>query len=545
MQLKAKISSFGLAASPGAPSQDAFAAQLWQQSIIAVIADGVGSGENGGEAAAKAVESIVNNFKSRPRTWTIAKALEEFTKLINRTLHQESLARFERAAMLTTLAVAAGEGEKVFGLNLGDSRVYHLRGGELTLLSVDHCAADDHLRHVLTRAVGMTPDAVPHYFELAVAAGDVLLLCTDGVSNLLSPDDLRALLQQHASARTIVSAARERATEENLDDASAIVLEITETDRYHTTAQPLEVPDALHTGQLIDGFTLVRPFNQNERTWFARRGERTVVLKFPPREARHNDASLNQFVKEIWTVTRLKAGYFTEAFVPDDCRTLCYAMEYIEAPTLKDFLRTGPMPVEVGVALVKFLLDAGQFLLGFDLVHADLKAENILVLGRGRDVAFKLIDFGSISEIFSVTSRAGTPSYLAPERFHAAPISERTEIFALGVTLHQALTGAFPYGEIEPFQTPAFGDPKRPGALNPNLPPWLESVILKAHAVRPEDRYQNYSEMKFELENPATVHPWRRAGAPMLERNPLLFYKIGFFILLLVNILLLVRVLTK
>ena len=401
------------------------------------------------------------------------------------------------------------------------------------------------MQHVLTRAVGMTPDAAPHCFEQTVAAGDMLLLCTDGVSNLLSPEHLKALLQHHASARTIVAAARERATEEHLDDAAAVVLEITETDRYHTTAQPVEVPDTLHTGQIIDGFTLVRPFNQNERTWFARRGERTVVLKFPPREARHNDWSVNQFVKEIWTVTRLKAGYFTEAFVPEDCGTLCYAMEYIEAPTLKEFLRAGPMPVEVGVALAKFLLDACQFLLRFDLVHGDVKPENILVLQRGSELAFKLIDFGSISEIFSVTSRAGTPSYLAPERFRAAPISERTEIFALGVTLHLALTGGFPYGEVEPFQTPVFGDPKRPGALNPNLPPWLESVILKAHAVRPEDRYQNYSEMKFELENPASVRPWRRAGAPMLERNPLLFYKIGFFILLLVNILLLVRVLTK
>ena len=82
------------------------------------------------------------------------------------------------------------------------------------------------------------------------------------------------------------------------------------------------------------------------------------------------------------------------------------------------------------MALAKFLLSASQFLLGFDLVHGDLKPENILVLKRGDTLDFKLIDFGSISEIFSVTSRAGTLSYLAPERFHAAPISERTEIYA-------------------------------------------------------------------------------------------------------------------
>ena len=65
--------------------------------------------------------------------------------------------------------------------------------------------------------------------------------------------------------------------------------------------------------------------------------------------------------------------------------------------------------VPAAVALVKFLLSASQFLLGFDLVHGDLKPENILVLKRGDTLDFKLIDFGSISEIFSVNSRAGTP----------------------------------------------------------------------------------------------------------------------------------------
>ena len=59
-----------------------------------------------------------------------------------------------------------------------------------------------------------------------------------------------------------------------------------------------------------------------------------------------------------------------------------------------------------------------------------------------------------MTEFFSVTSRAGTASYLAPERFQEAPISERTEIFAIGVTLFEALTQAFPFGEIERFQTP-------------------------------------------------------------------------------------------
>jgi serine/threonine protein kinase len=109
------------------------------------------------------------------------------------------------------------------------------------------------------------------------------------------------------------------------------------------------------------------------------------------------------------------------------------------------------------------------------------------VLPAQGDARFKLIDFGSISEVFSVNSRAGTPSYLAPERFHGSPLSERTELVAIGVILHESLTRQVPYGEFEPFQTPASGRHGSP-QFNPNIPPWLDAIILRAIAADPEAR---------------------------------------------------------
>ena len=543
--MKASITRFGLAASDTVGTQDAFDAHLLPGAVIAVIADGAGRAEGALEAATKTVNSITANFRARPRTWSVPKALDEFTRLINRTLHQESLARFERPELVCTLGVIAVEGDRVFGLNAGDSRVYHFHNGQLTRLSVDQIEDGPHLRHVLKQAVGLASDIAPHVFDHPVAAGDLLLLCTDGVSNLLVDDELTVLLAKRASARTIVVTARERATEETLDDMSAIVIELAELDPPPASGQPLEIPETLHAGQTFDGFTLVRPFNQNERTWMATRDGTQTVVKFAPAQARASDAIRNQFVKEIWSLTRLKAGFFINAFVPEDGHVLCYGMEYVEAPTLKDLLRAGPLSIDDALALAKFLLNAAQFLLRLDLVHGDIKPENILVLKADGKTGFKLIDFGSISEIFSVNSRAGTPSYLAPERFHSSPLAERTEVFAIGITLHEAVTLQFPYGEIEPFQTPAFRSPKNPSQYNPNLPPWLDAVVLRAIAVAPEDRYQSYSEMKFELENPAKVKPWFRPDAPMLERNPVLFYKTGFFLLIALNIYLLLRLLHK
>src|SRR6185436_17500649 len=135
-------------------------------------------------------------------------------------------------------------------------------------------------------------------------------------------------------------------------------------------------------------------------------------------------------------------------------------------------------------------------------------------------IQFKLVDFGSVTEIFSIRSRAGTASYLAPERFHEAPISERTEIFAVGVTLFEALTREFPYGEIERYQTPRFRAAKRPGQLNPNIPPWLESVLLRLLAPEPEARYQNYSEVLFDLDHPDQVAPFHAQKTSFVARDP-------------------------
>ena len=119
-----------------------------------------------------------------------------------------------------------------------------------------------------------------------------------------------------------------------------------------------------------------------------------------------------------------------------------------------------------------------------------------------------MVDFGSIVEIFSLNSRAGTPSYLAPERFHGENINEQSEIFAIGVTLYESLTGKLPFGEIEPFQTPTFKKPKHPTQHNPKIPKWLESIILRSICIESDCRYKNYSEMIYELENPELVKPF-------------------------------------
>jgi serine/threonine protein kinase len=160
-----------------------------------------------------------------------------------------------------------------------------------------------------------------------------------------------------------------------------------------------------------------------------------------------------------------------------------------------------------------------------------------MVSKRKEKFVFKMVDFGSITEAYSNISQAGTPSYLAPERFKQAPITEQTEIYAIGVTLYEALSKKFPFGEIEPFQNPSFEkSPKHPTKYNAKIPAWLESIVLRAIETNTDKRYQHYSQMLFEVSNPHKVKPYFDKHISFIERHEKMVYKVGFSVMFLLNI---------
>jgi serine/threonine protein phosphatase PrpC len=532
--LRVRTEKFGHSRETGRESDDDAIVFENESVTIAAIADGLGSAKEGRVAANRAMASLKQNFPARPRNWHAGRACEEIIRHLNRRLWQEGLARFNSPELATTIAVAALEGDRLYALNAGDSRIYLLRDGELRKLSTDHREDDPQRRHVLTRALGLAEELSLAFSEISLRPGDVIMLCTDGVSDVLDDSALKKLLANGGGAAAIVAGAGSLATGETRDDATAVTLRVLETGAPRSLrAQTLRVPGALHAGDVIDGFVLRRSFRASDRTWLAVRQGDSFVLKFPRPDAANDEAALAAFIREAWHATQLQSEFFPASFAPENATVRFYAQEYLHAPTLKNFLAdNGQLPPAQAAELGKFLLRAEQFLLGDGFVHGDLKPENILVLREAGGVRFKLIDLGSVGEIFSQQGRAGTPSYLAPERFEGAAITERTEIFAIGAVLYESLAGRLPYGEVEPFQKPVFAAPRAVTALNQHVPPWLEAIVMRATVADPEQRQQNYSEMLFELENPAEARPFFRAGTPLLERNPLLFYKIGFFLML-------------
>lgn len=544
--MKVNVTSHILAREPEKGGADACLWRVDGETVIAALADGAGAAQAGAEASKRIVESIVSNYSARPREWSPQRALHEFARAINETLYRESMSRFDSPELVSTLCVTVLEGDRLYGMNLGDSRVYLGRAGSLQQLSKDHVDAE--YGHILCRAVGLRPDVEPHCFETDILDGDIAILCSDGVSNVLPADQLADQARSRVSARALVQHARELAKEEQLDDMSAVVIDVAKAGKLRATRSlPLEIPESPKRGDVVDGYQLIRSLAGNDRVWLAHKDDRRWTLKFAPIEARDDEDILARFVKEAWNASRAAEAApdcFVSASTPERATARYYVQEFLDAPSLKRMLQSRALSVEEAVALGAMLCTGGSRLLGLNLVHGDVKPDNILVESQYDHLQFKLIDLGSAAGVFSVTTRAGTASYLAPERFHGAPISERTEVFAIGVTLFEALTRKFPYGEIERFQTPTFHEARRPSALNPNVPPWLDHVILRALSVDPDRRYQHYTELAFDLSNPDRVEPFFRKDAPLLERDPLTFYRTGFWILLLITLALLFRLLS-
>jgi len=535
---KQTIETSGLTLAKGTQltGDDYFELKALDNITVAVVCDGVGSAMQGAQAAKRAAQFLVRALKNCPRSWSMEKSIRHFIAQINRVLYMESLEQYEREEMVTTLALVVIEGDRLYGANVGDSRIYLQRDGELVQLSSDHAMEEEGMQNVLTAALGLEEDVEPYYFENNLRPKDRLLLCSDGLYNVLSEEEIARYL--HMGASFLVKQASKQVHDDLPDDTTAVVLEVKELDpRLKLKQSELIIKERYKKGERVDGYRLLAPLVQNERTWLCENKGVKYVIKFAPYEALEDEVMLDLFVKEVWTAKRLKAGFFPKAVIPKKRTHRYYVMNYIPGVSLKEAIAKKPLSVDMGVELGRFLLKMSQYLMKHNLVHGDIKPENIIVTERRGKQVFKMVDFGSITEAYSNVTRAGTPSYLAPERFAQAPISEHTEVYAIGVTLYEALTGKFPFGEIEPFQTPNFDKlPKRPTTLNPKIPAWLESVILRAVETDPDKRYHNYSEMLYELEHPDRVKPYFDKRASFIERHEKTVYKVGFIVMFVLNI---------
>lgn len=191
--------------------------------------------------------------------------------------------------------------------------------------------------------------------------------------------------------------------------------------------------------------------------------------------------------------------------VGDDQGVYYIVMEYVEGVTLKQYIQDHPiLSVDMSVRIAVEIGSALEVAHENGIVHCDIKPHNILLTETGK---VKVTDFGIARAINSATvidrkSILGSVHYLSPEQAAGDKVSEKTDIYSLGVVLYEMLTRHLPF-EGETAVSVALqhmrGEVPRPTKLNPAITPMLEECVLTALQKEPEKRYNSVSDFISEL----------------------------------------------
>ena len=171
------------------------------------------------------------------------------------------------------------------------------------------------------------------------------------------------------------------------------------------------------------------------------------------------------------------------------------AMEYVDGPSLKDLVKGG-MGTKDAIDFTRQILNAARFAHRKGIIHRDLKPQNVLIddEGRARVADFGIARGGENSDITATGSVMGTAQYLSPEQAQGKPTTPSSDIYSIGVILYEALTGRVPFegdSAVAVALKQVSETPRRPSAINPNVPPALDAVVMRALAKDPEARFKD------------------------------------------------------
>jgi len=529
--------------------------ELSIKGAMAAIADGLGGHEGGHEASRYAVRGLCADYYATPDSLGVPQALDRVLQSLNAWLHDYALRAREAAGRATTLSVLVLRGTRYFTAHVGDSRIYLVRDGELQRLTTDHLWDHPELKAVLKRAVGLDKQLLVDYGDGEIRTGDAFVLLTDGTWGALKESTISSILAAERDPQAAADALTRSALNNGAqDNATALVLQVLRTGRAQlrdvlVADIGLPLPPRLQIGDGIDGLQIEQIVHESRATllYRVRRATDGAELVLKTLRADPDDPQAKAaLLHEEWLARRVTSHYFPQV-VPHPPRLhLYYLMSWHPGATLSERLAAGhrftaPETVQLGIRLLKGLGGLHRL----SIVHRDIKPEN---LHLGADGRLRILDLGVASSDgveFAEINNPGTPSYMAPELFAGDPASVSSDLYACGVTLYQLLTRRYPYGEVEPFQNPRFGDPLPPTRFRPDIAEWLEAVLLKACARDPKERFETAEEFLLALERGAARPLSAPRRLPLARRAPGLGLRWLAALSLLANFVLLLLLLAR
>ena len=548
--------------------------------VIAAIADGVSQGGMGREAAQTTVTSLVRDYYSTSETWDTTVALDRIIGAQNAWLAGINRRRAP-ALGLTTLTALVVRGQSYTLAHVGDSRAYLLRAGHVIQLTTDHIANHPDFQHQLLRAVGIEDRLVVDYSQGDVQVGDVFVLLTDGVHNKVPAKRLPEFLalpnaqpDAQAVSEALIAQALKLGSQDNV---SALVLrvlglsDITLQDE-NREAQHLPVLGLLKVGDVVDGMkvTAVVADNGINIVYQVRelapapgmeRGRLHALKTLHPARA-HDAQERAMLAHEAWLSKRMQSGRAAGHLVATSSgvgvpqlRSGFYILyNWHAGETLQQMLdHQHRFSISQAIGMATQAARALGHLHRQSVLHRDVKPSN---LHQGEDGMLRLLDLGvALSGREPEAARllhAGSPSYMNPEQWGFAlkpggmdtnvPAElpdAQSDLFALGVTLYQLLTGGkLPYGQVLPYQSGRYyRDPVPPSRHNPEVPMWLDHIARKAVARDKRQRFETAEELLLALERGAARPLSAPQASPLLQGDPTAVWKLALGVSLLFNLM--------
>ncbi|USD67562.1 bifunctional protein-serine/threonine kinase/phosphatase [Vibrio sp. SCSIO 43136] len=523
--------------------------ELTHKGVVASIADGVSCSNVSQQASHIATTQFVTDYFATPDSWSTRHAAGSIIKTLNRWLFEQGEKQaLTHNSLVTTFSSVIFKSNTAHIFHVGDSRIYRIRDNQIHLLTRDHQRTNFGQAAYLTRALGMDNTLEVDYQSVSLQVGDRFILTTDGVHDHMEQEVLQRLASTvqiqdfEALSQTICEQAL---TNQSPDNVSCLIVEVTELpghsllEHQQLTLQR-SIPPALRVAQKIDDYRIEKVLFAGTRSHVYLVTEETsgkqMVLKAPSPFYADDIEFLTHFSNEYWIGSQLDSDRVMRMYPkPRQSKFVYQLCEYIDGINLRQWMYDNPTPSLASVrTILDKLIKAVRVLQRADMVHRDLKPENVMLTTDG---SIKIIDLGAVQvqglEEISPEKSDDTPlgaiNYTAPETINHGEATICSDLFSVAVIGYEMLAGELPYkatsGQNVQNARHMKWDYRPLKQYRDDIPEWVDLVFQKGVHHLPAKRYDVLSEFVSDLYTPNKALQKELEEKPLLERNPVAFWK--------------------